>query len=85
MTPNAIEILIHCFVCPEPHPRCHAPAVVDELDRLEHNGLIEKVEGHTNVFTTTDRGNAHIEQLCRLPWPTKAWIGANGKPLLVST
>lgn len=75
MTPNAIEILIHCHVCPLPHPRKDAPAVRDELQSLRTNGLIEESDGG---YQTTERGRAHIEQLCNTPWPVRAWIGADG-------
>lgn len=34
MSPNDIEVLIHCFGSREPHPRLTAPAVRDALDRF---------------------------------------------------
>ena len=77
MTPNAIEILIHCHVCPSPHPRKDAPAVAEELDSLQRNGLIEP--GSQGGYRTTRRGSAHIEQLCRTAWPRQVWVGADGK------
>lgn len=81
MTPNAIEILIHCHVCPLPHPRCDAPDVADELRSLQANGLIEPEPGMAGGFRTTSRGQAHIEQLCRTPWPVQVWVGADGKQI----
>lgn len=77
MTPNAIEILIHCHCCPLPHPRKDAPEVVEEFESLRLNGLIKM--DNQGIFRTTDRGMAHIEQLCRTAWPTQAWIGENGR------
>lgn len=80
MTPNAIEILIHCHVTPAPHPRKDAPAVAEELRSLEANGLIERDPGGgLGGYRTTERGRAHIEQLCRTAWPVQAWIGADGR------
>lgn len=79
MTPNAIEILIHCHVSPTPHPRKSAPAVADELRSLEANGLIEPLEA--GAYRTTARGAAHIEQLCQTPWPVLAWLDAHGNPI----
>jgi len=78
MTPNGIEVLIHCHVCPLPHPRKDAPAVAEELQSLELNGLIEPEPGSDGGYRTTDRGRAHIEQLCRTAWPVQAWFDANG-------
>ncbi len=78
MTPNAIEVLIHCHVCPLPHPRSDAPAVAEELQSLQANRLIEPEPGSPGGYRTTDRGRAHIAQLCNTPWPKQAWIGADG-------
>lgn len=78
MTPNAIEILIHCHVSQRVHPRIHAPAVLEEIDSFLLNGLIEHDPEDHDVYITTDRGKAHIEQLCRTAWPTQSWIGADG-------
>jgi len=82
MTPNDIEILIHCHVCPEPHPRAKFPAVSETLRSLEVNGLIEQRLG--DGYHTTERGKAHIEQLCSTPWPTQVWVNANGGIILNS-
>ena len=83
MTPNGIEILIHCHVSAAPHPRLGAPAVSEELFSLEANGLIERCATLTGAATwkTTAKGAAHVEQLCRTAWPTQAWIGADGTVL----
>lgn len=72
MTPNAIEILIHCHVCADQHPRMSAPAVRSTFESLETNGLIEQHE--KGYFVTTDRGKAHIDQLCSLKWPVQRWV-----------
>lgn len=77
MTPNDIEILIHCHVSPAVHPRADAPAVQQALRSLETNGLIEQRDGEG--YSTTSRGQAHMEQLCGLAWPVEAWVGADGK------
>ena len=72
MTPNDIEILIHCYVSPVPHPRIEAPAVIDTLVMLENEGLIENTE--EDVYCTTEKGRAHIETLCKTPWPIQKWV-----------
>ena len=84
LTPSTIEVLIHCYVSPVPHPRITAPAVVEGLEELHMLGLIEpsKVEG---AYVTTARGVAHIEQVCRLTLPIQAWIGADGEVICRTT
>ena len=72
MTPNDIEILIHCHVLPTPHPRIDVPAVSDSLTMLERAGLIEKTEA--GGYETTARGRAHIATLCQTPWPVMKWV-----------
>ena len=54
MTPNDIEVLLHCHVSPRVHPRADAPAVREALRRLEDNMLIEKREH--DYYHTTSRG-----------------------------
>lgn len=81
MTPNDIEILIHCHVSPLVHPRMEAPAVKEAYRNLEANGLIE--QRNEDCYHTTDRGKAHIEVLCSTPWPTQAWIDSNGNRIKI--
>ena len=74
MTPNSIEVLIHCHCSPKEHPRANTSAVQDALKELETNGLIVRTdESDRNVYDgqykTTERGAAHIEQLCQLSYP----------------
>ena len=80
MTPNDIEILIHCHVCQEPHPRANAPAVVGSLEMMRDAGLIEQRLGDN--YHTTLRGQAHIEQLCCLPYPAIVYIDYKGDVIL---
>lgn len=72
MTPNEIEILIHCHTSPSAHPRMDAPAVEEAHICLAANGLIE--QRNQNNYHTTDRGKAHIEVLCRTPWPIRKYV-----------
>ena len=79
MTPNDIEILIHCHVCPAPHPRLNAPAVQGAINMLLANQLIEQDgDKQFNRWRTTARGAAHIAQLCAIPFPDQAWIDVCG-------
>lgn len=75
MTPNDIEILLHCHTSSTQHPRMNAPAVRSAFESLETNGLIEQhKEGY---FVTTDRGKAHVHTLCSTPWPIRKWVNDN--------
>ncbi len=81
MTPNAIEILIHCYVSPTPHPRIDAPAVGEEIAAMLRNDLIAPVKGSPFCYRTTQRGEMHIWQLCEMPLPRRAWVNAFGEVL----
>jgi hypothetical protein len=81
MTPNGIEILIHCYVSGTPHPRREAPAVKEQLENFEREGLITQLPGIDTGYMTTDKGKAHVLQLCNTPLPRKIWIDATGKPI----
>ncbi len=78
MTPNDIEILLHCYYSPEPHPRFNAPAVEEGLQMLLNLELIERFSG--DIFVTTERGKSHIRQLCDLPFPIKQRVNYKGEP-----
>lgn len=61
LTPNDIEVLIHCYVNPNPHPRSDAPAVQEALVRFLRDGLIYlSPDGY---FKTTSAGDALIQRL----------------------
>jgi len=76
MTPNEIEVLIHCHVSPTDHPRKDAPAVRDALQNFLHCELVENVDG---IYYTTSRGRAHIAQLCNIEFPAQAWVTKHGE------
>jgi len=79
MTPNDIEVLIHCHVSPVLHPRIDAGAVKEALARFLNCGLIEGFGDVSNAYQTTDKGAAHIQQLCNLPFPTVKYVTASGE------
>ena len=88
LSPCDIEVLLHCYYSPEVHSRENAPAVQISYTRLMMCGLIElqcfMVGADTtnlNEYKTTERGRAHIQQLCTLPLPSSAWVDSNGKVL----
>ena len=80
MTPNDIEILIHCYVSPTEHPRYHANH--DVFNRLVTEGLIQGNFGN-NVYMTTEKGKAHMSQLCDLPYPKQAWVNDKGEVIAI--
>jgi hypothetical protein len=86
ITPAEIEILLYCYHSPEIHPRIDSLCVKSGLANLEMCLLIEPqvyMSGidTTNLSThrTTERGSAHIKQLCSLPLPKHVWANQNGR------
>lgn len=78
MTPNHIEILLHYHVSPVEHPRASAPAVIQATREMVIDGLLVQSVGF-NIFHTTERGAAHVKQICELKLPRPVWIGENGE------
>ena len=78
MTPIAIEILLHFHASPLPHPLSAYPAVAAEIESQLKNGLIEPDKG---AYRTTERGKAHVQQLCNLPFPTQMWVDKDGNKI----
>lgn len=79
MTPYEIEILLHHTFSQDPFPRNGALLYVPTVDSLCANGLLRKMDG--GHYEATDRGKAHIKQLCRTPWPIQAWVDKDGKEI----
>ena len=80
MTPNDIEILIHCYVSPSIHPRYESNKTV--FGGFIADGLI--VDKGDGIYQTTEKGACHVEQLCNLPLPVKEFIGYNGKVINIT-
>ena len=86
MTPSNIEVLVHCYMFRKPHPRSETSTVQESINRLLSNGLIQRELGpsiiltDTPYYTTTERGNAHMQQLQNLPRPIlrTEWIDQHG-------
>jgi hypothetical protein len=83
LTPNDIEVLLHYYASGVRHPRANFPAVRDATRYFLAQGMLEPVEaddnGITIRYTTTERGVAHVKQLCSLPLPVRAWVDSTGK------
>lgn len=77
MTPNDIEVLIHCHTSPVSHPRKDAPAVRGALQSLEVNELIE--EQDDGIYHTTGRGRAHLAQLCATAFPATRFVNSHNE------
>jgi hypothetical protein len=75
MSPSDIEVLLHFHRTAEDHPRMEAPAVKEAIRSFVANGLMTRT---LDGYGLTQRGQAHVLQLCETPWPTAAWVGANG-------
>lgn len=78
-SPNTIEVLLHCHVSPEAHPRAGAPAVDDALSLLFSSGAIEYAG--SKVWKTTRLGAAWVRALGKVPVPTTAFIDEQGRVL----
>lgn len=72
MSPNDIEVLLHCHCTPGPHQRLDAPAVLDAVTRFLDAGLIERVA--PSEYRTTEGGRVLVEALCAVPWPVRRWV-----------
>ena len=79
MTPSDIEILIHHHVCPERHPRFDAPAVQETIRFFVRAKIFEETD---NSYTTTERGEALVELLCKTELPQQAWVDKDGSVIL---
>ena len=76
VTPNDIATLLHYHTSPCPHPRAGARAVIETTERFVRDGIIELVKGE---YYTTKRGQAWVRMILKTPYPTEAWVDAEGE------
>lgn len=79
LTPNDVEVLLHCHCCPQPHPRNHASDVQEALDALQFCGAIAPLAEGSQIRMTTPLGSAWVKAICQTPIPTLAYINAQGE------
>lgn len=68
-TVNNLEVLLHCYVSPSPHPRYDTPAVKEAIYELTANDLIYCVGDR--LFSTTPKGVFMVNHLLSIPLPVE--------------
>jgi len=81
MTPLTITVLLHCYTSQAPVPNARAPAVKDTIIWLIRERMILPVQGVGDVYATTERGVAHIVQLCKTRMPSHQWLDSAGQAI----
>jgi len=71
MSPNDIEILIHCHTSPIRHPRHNAPAVIQALDDFVEMGVISPAQ-NSGTYAV----------LCNTPCPQTAYVDQAGQVIV---
>jgi hypothetical protein len=77
-TPNNIEVLLHYYYSPDPHPQHTALAVEEAITVLLGYGCLQP-ENTPRVYKVTPLGAAWIQLLCATPIPRVAYVDAAGK------
>lgn len=82
MTPNEIDVLMHCYTSPMIHERFEAPAVQEAIGMLLALGAVEKDSNRgDDQYRTTNLGRAWVEAICNVPVPTAVFLDKDGKPI----
>lgn len=85
MTPLHLKLLLHAYCHPEPWPH-ESPASREYEAQLKDADLIT-MDADTDgplYWICTEKGKAHVEQLCTLPLPRQMWVNAIGEVLPIS-
>lgn len=83
LTPLELDVLIHCYVSPAPHPRQDAESVMAACARLYLDEVIEPSDH--GGWQTTDKGRAWLAAILRTPMPRQAWVDATGNVIEVES
>jgi hypothetical protein len=73
-TPSGIEVALHYYSRPVPHPRYDAGAVREAVDALVQLGLMRPDEQAGSGYRFTEKGKTWIELLCETPMPVEVWV-----------
>ena len=82
MTPSDIEVLLHCYYSPTPHPRRQAPAIAESLNSFLDLGAIQpstRPGTPDGTFSTTPLGSAWVKALCAVPPPKRVFLDEQGR------
>jgi hypothetical protein len=68
-TPANIELLLHYYAIPSPHPRAHAPAVINATEMFIKKGCLERNDERGSGFDVTQKGRDWVKALCDVEEP----------------
>lgn len=74
MTVYEMGILMHYYAQVGDPEAIHAPIGPDTCKRLMCADLLIQREGGPPYYRITQRGNAYVEALQRVPLPTQRWV-----------
>jgi hypothetical protein len=79
MSPLQIHMLLHFFASPSAYtgPGANSRAYDAGVKFLLDADLIF-ADTDKGIYRATDRGHAHVMQLCHLPYPQHGWFGVDG-------
>ena len=69
MTPNDIDVLMHCYTTPGKHDRFDTPAVKESIEMLLHLGAIRPCTEYTDAYRVTEMGKKWAISICNVPPP----------------
>lgn len=84
LPPVVIVTLMRLRFEAEPFAHRAPPSTLNSLETLVAYGLAIEVDVGCG-YALTDRGEAHVEQILRLPFPVEStkWLDAHGEPIPV--
>lgn len=77
-TPSDIEVLLHYYVSPEPHPRETAPAIVGTIEMYLNTDILEVNTLYDSNYQVTAKGKAWLQMILSVPYPTQVWVDGDG-------
>lgn len=76
-TPCMIEVLLHFYATPEPHPKRQAPSVNSCIGYLVSHCMIGGVGNEE--YKLTARGRAWVDMVLKTPFPEKVYVDPRTK------
>lgn len=80
-SPNNVDVLLHYYTSPNPHPRLEAEAVLEVIEMFVDLGCLAINGEDFDTLRITPKGKAWVRALCDVECPRVAFVDNNGNVL----
>ena len=77
-SPSDIDVLIHYYVSPKPHPRESTPAITSAIKRYLNDNILKINTVSDSGYNVTEKGAVWLHIILNVPYPKQVWSDKEG-------